>query len=657
MNGLAGGDGRVRALLIAVAACLVALAVQLARVQLAPPQAADEPADPRALRVRALHVEAPRGLVLDRNGAVLARNVPAYELALVPGELPTGGAERRRALLAVERRAGVPLAELERRIEGGLAAVDPFAPVAVRAGLEREEAIALRAAFAGLPGVRVRARAVRVYEGGELLPHVLGHVGPIPAGEAEAYLAAGYRLDARVGIGGVEEAYEDALRGEPGSRLVLADPAGRELERLGEVAPAPGADLVLSVDLVLQAAAAAALGRGIEAGAAAAVERWPQREEPPRRTGAAVVLDVRTGELLALVTSPSYGANAFSGLGGDEAARLFADESRPLVHRAYQEAPPPGSIFKPLVGAAALEEGVATPATRIRSTGAISVRSVYDPDVVYRFRDWAAHGTLDFYGGLTRSSDVYYYCLAGGHEDACGGASEGLGADRVAAYARAFGLGAPTGLDLPGETAGLVPDGEWKREALGEPWVLADTYQLGIGQGYLQTTPLQMAVAAAALANGGGAPAPRVALGVRAGGGFEPLPRPAAGALPIAGAHLDVVREALRRTANKDLGGTGWRGQPEGMTIAAKTGTAEFGPSLPRGPGDEHDEYDTHGWFLSFAPWAEPEIAVVVYLEHGEGAAHAAPVAREIIEAYFGREAAPSVGLRDASAAGGEPPP
>ena len=644
MNGLAGEDGRLRVIGIAVAACLAVLAVQLARVQLAPPPAADEPADPRAQRVRELRVEAPRGHVLDRNGVVLAHNVPAYELALVPGELPADGAERRAALLAVERHAGVPLAEIERLLGSGLAAVDPFAPVQARGGLDREEAITLRAALAGLPGVRVRARPVRVHEGGDLLPRVLGQVRPIPEGEAEAYLAAGYPLDARVGLGGVEEAYERVLRGEPGSRLVLADAAGRELELLGEVAPAPGADLVLGIDLELQRAAAAAVARGIEAGAAAAIERWPRREKPPRRAGAAVVMDVRTGDLLALVSAPSYDARAFSGPGG-EAGRLLADESRPLVHRAYQEAPAPGSIFKPLVAAAALEEGVATPATRIRSTGSISVRSVYDPEVVYEFRDWAAHGTLDFYGGLARSSDVYYYCLAGGHEQSCGGAPEGLGADRVAAYARAFGLGAPTGLDLPGETPGVAPDRAWKEQALGEPWVLADTYQLGIGQGFLTATPLQMAVAAAALANGGEVLTPRVALGVRAGGGLEPLPRAAAGALPIAPAHLDVVREALRRTANKDLGGTGWRGQPEGMTIAAKTGTAEFGPRLPDG------ESDTHGWFLSFAPWAEPEIAVVVYLEHGEGAAHAAPVAREIIEAYFAREAAPSVGARGAETA------
>ena len=292
-------------------------------------------------------------------------------------------------------------------------------------------------------------------------------------------------------------------------------------------------------------------------------------------------------------------------------AELLRDETRPLVHRAYQEMRSPGSIFKPFVGAAALEEGVATPSTRITSTGAITVRSVFDPSVTYTFRDWAAHGTLDFYGGLIRSSDVYYYYLSGGY--AAGGQQlfEGLGVERIARYVRGFGLGAPTGLDLPGEAGGLVPDIAWKEEAVGEPWVLGDTYTLGIGQGYLTVTPLQMAVATAALANGGEVLVPRVVRGLGSGHELRLTAREVAGELPIAAEHLEVVREALRRTA--DPGGTATLGEPAGLTIAGKTGTAEFGPAHPDGG------FDSHGWFLAFAPYEEPEIAVVVYLEHGGG--------------------------------------
>ena len=379
----------------------------------------------------------------------------------------------------------------------------------------------------------------------------------------------------------------------------------------------------------LQLATAEALERGLDAGLEAALSRPDRHDQPLERVGAAVVIDVRTGELLALVSSPSYDANAFSGLSADaDRVALLTHESRPLVHRAYQEVRSPGSIFKPLVGAAALQEGIATPSTRIRSTGALTVQSIYDPDVTYTFRDWTAHGVLDFYGGLVRSSDVYYYYLSGGYDDPDGSSFEGLGVERIARYVREFGLGAATGLDLPGEAGGLVPDGAWKEATYGEPWVLGDTYTLGIGQGYLTVTPLQMAVAAAAIANGGEVLVPRVARGYRVGDDIELLPKQVAGLLPVDAEHLDVVREAMKLTADAPLG-TARRGEPEGITIAGKTGTAEFGPQHP------DDEFDTHGWFIAFAPYDEPEVALAVYLNHGSGALHAAPVAHDIFEAYF----------------------
>ena len=607
---------------------LAALAVQLARVQLAEPPGAPPPLA-RGERVRSLPVEPRRGLIVDRNGVAVARNAPQFSLAIVPGELPDGAAARLAALRAVERESGVPYAAIERALSGGLAAIDPFAPLTLRRGFAREAAAELRAALAGVPGVRVRAGPVRTYGGGDLLAHVLGYVGPIAAGEAEAWLGAGYPLDARVGRAGVEYAYESELRGGAGERLVIADAAGRELRSLGERPARTGADLVLSIDLRLQRAAAAALERGIERGLEAALALEVRHAGALERAGAAVVMDARDGELLALATYPSYDANVFSArAGGAGVEALLGDGSRPLIHRAFMEAPAPGSVFKPLVGAAALQEGVAAPDTRITSTGAIGVRSPYDPGAVHIFRDWAPHGTLDFYGGLARSSDVYYYYLAGGYEEDGGRVFPGLGADRLARYARAFGLGTPTGIDLPGEAAGLVPDREWKEGAYGEPWVLGDTYNLGIGQGFLTVTPLQMAVATAALANGGEVLAPRAVRAVRDGEGLRPTAREVLGAVPVDGEHLAVVREALRRAADPPLG-TARRGEPEGLEIGGKTGTAEFGPPHPDG------EFDSHGWFVSFAPWDDPRIVVVVYLRHGVGALHAAPVAREIYEAWL----------------------
>ena len=640
-------DARLWALQLTVAVALAALAVQLVRMQLVELPVPTEGSD--ALSVRDLPLEAPRGLVLDRDGEVLARNVPLFTVAVVPGELPSEGAARHVALMTVEEHTGVPLRTLERAISTGLATIDPLVPVEVHNGFGLQEAITLRAALAGTPGVLVQTRAMRRYSGGDLLGHVLGHVGPIPAESADDYLGEGYRLDERVGQSGVEAVYEAELRGELGRRVILADPTGREVDELTRVDPVAGADLVLSIDLDLQRATAEALERGLDAGMEDALSVEVRHDQPLDRIGAAVVMDVRTGELLALVSSPSFDANAFSGIDGDvEAVALLNNEGRPLVHRAYQEVRSPGSIFKPLVGAAALQEGVATPSTRIRSTGALTVTSIYDPSVTYTFLDWTVHGVLDFYGGLVRSSDVYYYYLAGGYEGPDGPSFEGLGVERIAQYVRQFGLGGPTGLDLPGEAGGLVPDSEWKEDTYGEPWVLGDTYTLGIGQGYLTVTPLQMAVAASAIANGGDVLVPRVARGFRVGEDIELLPRQLAGSLPIETEHLDVVREAMKQTADGPLG-TARRGEPEGVTIGGKTGTAEFGPQHP------DDEYDTHGWFIAFAPYEEPEVAVVVYLNHGSGALHAAPVAREIFEAYFSKSTA-QVGILSASEAEGGAP-
>ncbi len=630
---------RLLALQAVGALLLLVLAVQLVRLQLygeVPALAASRNAPQAAVSgefVRSIPVEPLRGLITDRRGSILAHNVATFSLALVPGDLPADPAERLDALRAIERIGLAPRSVIEDALAQPLAGIDPFAPLTLREGFDREEAIALRAALADVPAARVRTAPRRVYGGGDLLAHMIGYVGPITAEQAETYLADGYRLDAQVGRAGVELSYESELRGEDGQRLVISDPVGRELRSLGADPARGGVDLVLSIDSELQRAATAALQKGIEQGIDYAVNVENRNPEDLARSGAAVLLDVRSGELLALATYPSYDASAFAWHNrGEDIGALLNDPARPLVHRAYMEAPAPGSIFKPFVGAAALQEGVATPTTRIFSSGALQIRSIYDPAVVYTFRDWAPHGLLDFYTGLTRSSDVYYYYLAGGY-DQDGEVFEGLGVGRVAEYARAFGFGAPTGLDLPGESSGLVPDASWKEEVIGEPWVLGDSYNMGIGQGYLEVTPLQMAVATAALANGGDLLVPRVASAIRTLDGMVPLEREVAGTVPVDARHLEVVREALRRAA--DEGGTALSGEPAGIEIGGKTGTAEFGQRNADGL------LASHGWYSGFAPYDEPEVAIVVYLEYGVGATHAGPVAKEILTAYFSTDVSP----------------
>ncbi|MEE8336612.1 MAG: penicillin-binding protein 2 [Dehalococcoidia bacterium] len=603
---------------------LALLALQLVRIQLFE---TTDGVTGLSTQVRTVSVEAPRGLILDRNGVPLARNVPRFSIVAVPGRLPAEPGDRRAVLLALERESGVPIRSIEQLVAAGLAASDPFAPVTVRSGLEQREAIVIRTALAALPGVEVRTSASRAYEGGELLPRILGYLAPITVEEVDAYLAAGYPLDARIGRTGVEREYETLLRGQPGRRLAVTDFTGRELRSLADLPAQPGADLTLSIDLRLQDAVARALSAGIDAGLATATEL-----DGAARAGAAVVLDVRDGGILALVSLPSYDVEIFADpQRADELERVLSDPTRPLVQRAYMEVRPPGSTFKPVTGLAALQEGVATPDTRIVSRGAIVVQDEFNPDNTYVYRDWAVLGSLDFYGGIARSSDVYYYYLAGGYVVDGERVFDGLGPERLARYARATGMGQPTGLDLPGEAAGLVPDPAWKREALDEPWVLGDTYTFGIGQGFLTVTPLQMAVAIAAIANGGDVLTPHVVQSVTAGGVTRPTGRTVASTLPIDAEHIDVMREAMRQAAGP--GATARRARPLGTEIGGKTGTAEFGQPL------EDGEFETHGWFVGFAPYDDPEIAVVVFLQHGNGSTHAAPVAREIFEAYSNLQA------------------
>ena len=611
--------GRLALLQVVTLAVFALFMLQLARIQLG-----DEASGPAgsATAVRSISVEAPRGLIFDRNGVPLARNVPRFSIVAVPARLPAEPDDRRAALLALERETGIALRTIEDAVTAGLASSDPFRAVTLRTGLSAEQAIAMRAALASLPGVTVEAQAVREYSSGDLLPRILGYMGAIGVEEVDFYLDAGYPLDARVGRTGIEQQLEAQLRGQPGRRLVVTDATGQELRSLGEVAAQPGADLTLSIDLALQSVAMEALARGIATGLTR-VEDDPD----PTAAGAVVVIDVRSGELLVLVSLPSYDISVFTDPSrGDELQEVLSDPSRPLVQRSYMEVRPPGSTFKTVTGMAALQEGVATPETRITSRGSISVQDEFNPDKQYIFRDWAVLGTLDFYGGIAMSSDIYYYYLSGGYVSNGKRVFEGLGPDRLARYARAAGFGETTGLDLPGEAAGTVPDPAWKSEVIEEPWVLGDTYTFGIGQGYLTVTPLQMAVSTAAIANGGDILVPQIVRAVSEGETTVRTTPEIIARLPVDDEYIAVMREAMRQAAA--AGGTAASGQPAGTTIGGKTGTAEFGIRNAKG------EFPTHAWFIGFAPYDEPEIAVVVFIHHGVGSANAAPVAREIFEAY-----------------------
>jgi penicillin-binding protein 2 len=596
-----------------ILALFAVLTLQLVRMQIFQEKAYSQRAETN--RLRTLPVVPSRGLIYDRFGTPLVENVPSFSAAVVPADLPRE--EQDRVLAELEPLLQVPAADMAKDIEAHRTSNDPFTPLVLKRDLSEEAAFTLREMQSRLPGVEVLVEPVRRYSSGSLMAHILGYVGPIDASEYPELKSKGYQLNDRVGKSGVEMTYESLLRGTVGQKQVEIDASGREIQTLNETPARPGLSLVLTVDLDLQQKVTEILQQAMANGS---------------RNAAAVVLDVHTGEVLAMVSLPSYDDNLFSSsLTDQQLQTLLDDPGRPLLNHVISEMYPPGSIFKQVTGVAALQEGVATPSTTITSYGYITVPNQYDPSIRYVFRDWAALGTLNFYSGVAMSSDVYFYYLAGGYYENGREVFRGLGVDNLARYARLFGLGSASGIDLPGESPGLVPDPAWKEKTVHEPWVTGDTYNMGIGQGYVAVTPLQMSLVTAAIANGGDVLVPRVVKDVvdTKGNVVVPFQRTVREHLPVDPSNLSVFREGMRQAVSW---GTAKNASVSGVQVAGKTGTAEFGEPLADG------SHETHAWFSGFAPFQDPQVAVVVFLDKGNGAIDAAPTAARILDYYFHRQ-------------------
>ncbi len=563
--------------------------------------------------IREVPVPAARGLIYDREGRPLVTNSARFAATMIPGDLPE---DPERVYRLVGEVIDLSPAEIGLRVDEGEENTGEYSPVVIKADLDRDTALILMELEPHAPGLRVEVDPARTYLTGDLLSHVMGYIGPISQEEYDDLAEEGYGLQDYVGKSGVEASYEEVLRGKSGKKLIEVDATGRELKTISERPPIDGTNLVLSVDLDLQQRVADIL----KAYSADSIN------------AAAAVMDVHTGELLANVSLPSYDNNIFSSAISDEELNaLLNNPGKPLVDHLIAEQYPPGSTFKTIVGLGALEEGVAVPGTTITSRGYITLENEFDPNVVYIYPDWAPLGTLDFYGGVAMSSDVYFYYLAGGFPD---DGFRGLGEDSVAEYARAFGLGAATGIDIPGEATGLVPDAEWKQETIGDPWTLGDTYNYGIGQGYVTATPLQMLNVAAAVANGGNLVAPRVVSHFQdsTGNELDAVETEVRDQLPVSQSNLQIMREAMRQSVTT---GVARNAAASSVEVAGKTGTAEFGEPRPDG------SHDTHGWFIGFAPYDDPQVAVVVFVQNGTGGNDAAPAAGRIIDAYFTGDQAP----------------
>lgn len=600
---------KLTVLRLAVLLVFAVLTAQLARLQLMQGKDFEQRAQYNQLRVEP--VIPTRGVIYDRNGVPVVANIPSFSAAVVPADLPR--ARTLEIAAGLNRLMGIPPLETTLRVEAARKTNDPFTPVILRDGLDEATAFRLREQLGELPGVQVVIEPVRRYVEGPLLAQVLGYTGRIDEQDYAELKDKGYFANDRLGKAGVEATYEKYLRGAAGAKEIEKDATGRELRVLRQDPAKAGNDLILSIDLDLQKQATELVQAAANGGQAAAV-----------------VMDVHTGEVLSLVSLPMYDDNIFSGKINETLLQQYLnDPKKPLVNHALSEQYAPGSIFKQITGAAALQEGVATTSTTIVSNGAIQVPNEYDPKVVYTFKDWKAHGALDFYGGVAMSSDVYFYYLSGGYH-AYGQNFSGLGIDRLARYSRAFGLGAPTGIDVAGEADGNIPDPAWKEATFGDVWTLGDTYNMGIGQGFVAATPIQMVRVTAAVANGGALLTPHVVREVRDSSGHVVVPAgpKVAAQVPVSAENFAILREAMRQAVSW---GSANQGAVRDVKVAGKTGTAEFGPRFADG------SYETHAWFSGFAPADNPEIAVTVFLERGVGATNAAPLAAKILDYYFHR--------------------
>jgi len=537
--------------------------------------------------VRLEVLRAPRGVIYDAGGELLADSAPSFGIVFRP--FPAESAQRARDVLSTAW-----ITEVAELVEADTAVVRRAVATANRSGqtaMLREDApfrvlAAVEESRAELPGVEVQIQPMRRYPHGRLASHLLGYAGEVTDQELDSLSASGYRLGDLIGRTGVERRYEEILRGRDGAEYVVVNAMGKRVSTLTEEPPRPpvgGHDIVLTIDLKVQLAMEQAM---------AGVER-----------GAAVAIDPRDGAILGMVSRPAFDPNEFShGMSMQRWKELSRGGSNPLLNRAIQGAYPPGSTFKVVVMLAALRSGVAGPHTWLQPcTG-----SYYYGGRVFNCWKWEGHGALDFIGALENSCDAYFYQIG-----------PMLTLPRLAAAAREFGLGARTGVDLPQERRGLIPDAQWYDQQWGPGrWQKGMMLNLAIGQGEVLVTPIQLALVAAEVANGGRAIRPHVVKEVRGESEFAPE-RPTHAGVTADPAAWAAVQTAMEKVVSE---GTGTAARLFGVRVAGKTGTSQN----PHGKD--------HALFICYAPADSPRVALAVVAENGgHGGSVAAPIAARVL--------------------------
>jgi penicillin-binding protein 2 len=563
-------------------------------------------------RVRTEPIPAARGLIVDRGGEVIAGNQPAYQLEMVPEEVPNMQAELKGLVdLNLVRREDVD--ELLRSVKSRRV----FDSVPVRLRMSDEDVARFAVRRFEFPGLDIKTRQTRSYPNGDLAVHALGYVGAISESDLERIDRAAYSGTTLIGKLGIESAYEGKLHGTNGFREILVNAQGRSVEKQGAFipnlrthAPTAGDDIVLAMDLKVQRAAEDALAG---------------------RRGAVVAIDPNNGDILAMTSRPGFDPNLFGrGITTAEYGLLQEDVDHPLFDRALRGTYPPGSTVKPVIALAALAHHLVDPEQRRFCTGVFHL-----PGSAHLYREGKGghHGNVNLVDAIARSCDVYFYALA-----------DVIGVDRISSFMDPFGFGRPTGIDISGEKSGLLPTRAWKVKAFKRPgdqvWFPGETVNFGIGQGYLNVTPLQMAHYVSVMASRGKVWKPRLVAGFRdaLSGTFQPLP-------PVAEPDISSASPEQWQIVMEGMIGATTRGTAAAIgahapySMGGKTGTAQV---FSVGQNEKYNEKTVserlrdHSWFIAFAPADAPRIALAVIVENGGwGASAAAPVARKVMDSYL----------------------
>lgn len=588
---------RIRFVAMAMVLALSLLGLRLFELQILHGAQYKELSENNRIKVRIL--PAVRGRILDRNGFPIADTRPAFRLLLVPEDLKDKQGVFQK-LAVILKKDPKDLLEHYQRYKNQ----PPFLPRILERDLPWDTFVKIQAHLNEMPGVEVEVATVRHYPYGELFGPITGYIGEVSQTQIDKSPKGTYRMGDMVGKTGLEASYEAELKGNNGQRLFEVDAMGRPKELLGESPPALGKTLHTGLDIPTQMAGYLAFGS---------------------HKGAAVAIDPSTGEVLALISKPSYDPNLFAvGIDRKTWIELSNDPGKPLINKAIHGTYSPASTFKPVVALAGLEGSRIGPDTRIHCSGSFWFGG-------RTFRCWrrGGHGSLNVVQALEQSCDVFFYTVG-----------NWVGIDRIALYAKMLGLGVPTGIDLPREKSGTIPSTSWKKRVLNVKWYPGETISCAIGQGYVTVTPLQLALYTAGLANGQRILTPRIANSV-----VDPKTKarlltqePTIRPIHLSPQSLQLVKQGLLAVVEGQRG-TGKRAKIPNLLVAGKTGTAQVVKlSTFKGysSGTLPERFRDHAWFIAFAPYEHPKIAVAVLVEHGEhGATTAAPIAKAMIEAYL----------------------